>query len=115
MTSQFPESPSRSASLPQTPGYEATQVPAPAGKSPYYRYEPVSAEDDDGEDIDSDEELGTETLFVTPDLGKYLDYFELTPQQKIALARTFANYLSAQLPKPTSKIASQKKRKISKK
>lgn len=34
-----------------------------------------------------------------PDLGWYLSNWEISPKGKIAICRTFANYLSAQLPK----------------
>jgi len=45
-------------------------------------------------------------LFQSPDLARYLSHFDLGPTQMIALARTFANYLSAAQPrKPVAKKA----------
>jgi len=42
-------------------------------------------------------------LLASPDVGLYLSHFVLEPSQKIAVARTYANYLAAQMPRKSKR------------
>lgn len=74
------------------------EEPTHAGKAPAQYIEMMAHEE-----LDPSEEEGRDILFLVPDIGRYLAYFELAPSQKIAIARTYANYLAAQLPRSSSK------------
>lgn len=56
---------------------------------------------EDGEGDGPSGEIGDQTLQwpEQPDLGWYLSHWDISPKGQIAICRTFANYLSAQLPK----------------
>lgn len=55
------------------------------------------------DDPGSDDEVAQDEMQLDwpeqPDLGWYLGHWDVSPKGKIAICRTFANYLSAQLPK----------------
>jgi len=99
---------------------EGTQHSAPlssdheevcAGKAPSHYLDMMAHEE-----LSESEERGAhDVLFDRPDVGRYFDMFELTPQAKIALARTYANYLAAQLPESAARAASRKRSKVEKK
>jgi len=46
-----------------------------------------------------EEDSGEDFLGQSPDLGWYLGHWDMSDLAKIALCRTFANYLSARIPK----------------
>lgn len=58
----------------------------------------------DMEDDDEEEpmEEGEDDFPEQPDLGWFFQHWELTDLQMIAICRTFANYISAKVPKDAS-------------
>jgi len=55
--------------------------------------------DIDPEDDYMEEDSGEDFLGESPDLGWYLGHWDMSDLAKIGICRTFANYLSARIPK----------------
>lgn len=54
---------------------------------------------DEYDEPSSPNEVHQDEMPEQPDLGWYLGHWDMSPKAQIAICRTFANYLSAKLPK----------------
>lgn len=73
----------------------------PTQRIPEEDYDDMGAHEALSEDPGSDiqDDMPQSDFPEQPDLGWYLGHWEMSPKSQIAICRTFANYLSAQLPK----------------
>lgn len=70
----------------------------PTQRIPEEDLDEMADEPESDDEVPQDDEMALDWP-EQPDLGWYLGDWDVSPKGKIAICRTFANYLSAQLPK----------------